>query len=186
MKILKQTAVCLFITLQIAGATLAADGVGSQFGGLFGVSVPDAEDVNPHKISGIKGDAFMSPTFSLGGYFISTYSNDIGSGATPFTYYLPGVETAYHMGGSSGDTFVGVRAGISKIKTVQGNMPLLFSPYHYGIYCGYDYFISSWMTLGFDGSYLFVQSDRTTKQGTEYKLDSFGILSFFVALQFRL
>lgn len=159
---------------------------GSQFGVLYGLSVPDADNVNPHKVFGVKGSAFLTPTFSLGGYFLAAQTNDIGSGGTQFHYNLPGIEAAFHLGGSGGDTFVGARLGISKIKTQQSGVDVLFSPYHYGAVCGYDYLIASWLVVGFEGSFVYVEGSKTNAGGTDYNQDSFSILSFLVSLQLKL
>ena len=58
----------IFKILLIAAATMAcgahADGAGAQFGIVYGMSVPDAENTNPYRMAGVKGEAFITPAFS--------------------------------------------------------------------------------------------------------------------------
>ncbi len=163
----------------------AADGAGSQVGLAYGLSIPDAEDSNPHYIAGIKGAAYLTPTFGLGGYYLNT-SKQIGTGSTPFDYSLGGIDAIFHLGGGKGDTFVSFRVGMTKVHTKEGTTKLIYSPYHYGGAAGYDYYLTSWLTLGFEGSFTFVEASSTNKSGTRYELDSFSVMNFLATLQFRL
>lgn len=164
---------------------LAEGGGGSQMGILYGLSVPDAENTNPHHMYGVKGSAFLAPVFSVGGYYLISGKTE-GGGGDKFDWSLHGLEASYHIPSGSGDTFVAFRAGLSKIRTQKNSVDVIFSPYHYGIASGYDYYLTSWLSLGFEGSYYHVQKSRTDLNSVRYDNDSFNIMSFMVSLLLRL
>lgn len=166
-------------------AAKAQEGGGSQFGVLYGFSVPDADNSNPHKMFGVKGTANITSNFSIGGYYY-TAGQELGTGGQNFDYSLHGLEAALQLPGGNGATFVAFRAGITKVKTDMFGPAVIFSPYHYGIASGYNYSVASWFTLGFEGSFLYAEQSTTTTNNTPYELDSFSVLSFLVSMQFRL
>jgi hypothetical protein len=90
------------------------------------------------------------------------------------------------MPAGTGDTYFGVRFGLAKVKTDESGVDVIFSPYHYGIVAGYDYLLASWLAIGFEGSYLFVDGSNTTTSGTQYEEDDFSTVHFLVTLQLRL
>lgn len=187
-KIFSPTFLLLVLTLNFVSPKLwAQDEGGAQFGMIGGFSVPDADNSSPRMIHGFKGAAFISPNFSLGGYYLLHGKNQ-GSGGRKFQYSLHGIEAAYHVPSGSGDTFVALRAGLSKVHTeVESTQELLlYSPNHFGLTSGFDYFITSWFSLGFEGSFIKVQASRTSVLGTVYNEDSFSIINFLVSMQFRL
>jgi hypothetical protein len=177
----------LILTIGTAKIAHAEGGAsGSQLGVLYGQSVPDADNANPRRFFGVKGSAFLGSNFSFGGYVLNS-QQDIGTGGTTFTYMVNGIEATYHLGGGSGDTFVGARVGLTKVRTdVVSGIDAIYSPYHYGIVSGYDFPIMSWFSVGFEGSFLHVEKSSTTKSGTTYTLEGFSVINFLVSLQFRL
>lgn len=177
--------IILTLHLTLLGAKLfAADGVGAKAGGVFGYSVPDADNVNPHRMTGIKGSAYVMPSvLSVGVYSFRT-SDEEGTGAERFDYSLHGLEGDVHLG--DGNMFVGLRYGISKIKAIRGGENVIFSPYHFGLVSGYDYPLFSWLLVGFEGSYLFVKGTNTEQNNVSYDLDHLAILNFLATLQIRL
>jgi hypothetical protein len=104
-----------------------------------------------------------------------------------FRYSLHGVQSAYHIPAANGDTFVAFRLGLTKVKSTPAvGLDKTFSPYHYGIATGYDYFLTSWMSVGIEGSYLHVQRSRTMDTSGRFEENSFNIISFMVTAQLRL
>ncbi|MCB0350272.1 MAG: hypothetical protein KDD38_03755 [Bdellovibrionales bacterium] len=164
----------------------AQDIGGSQFGILYGFSVPDSDNSNPHRMYGAKGIAFISPSMTIGGYYFLTGSEQGSGGGEQFDYSLHGLEAALQIPGSAGTTFVGFRAGIAKVSTDTFGTPVIFSPYHYGFASGYNYNVATWFTVGFEGSFLYAEKSSTTKASVPYELESFSVLTFLLSLQFRL
>jgi hypothetical protein len=176
----------LLTFILISGSAAFADGKGAQAGLMWGYSVPDAANTNQYKLFGVKGEAFFLPNFSAGGYYLLSDKSGDPSTTEKFRYSLHGVQAALHMNASGGDTFVALRMGLSKVKSTVNTEDLVFSPYHYGIATGYDYFIGTMFSLGFEGSYLHVQRGRTTdSSGASVNLDSFNIISFIGTAQLR-
>jgi hypothetical protein len=177
----------LFFILFLAAAFAApAWGQGSQAGLVYGLSVPDAENTNPYMLTGIKGSARLTPYFSTGGYYMTSDKQGAPSSTDKFRYSIAGVEAVYHIVQGQGDTYFGVRAGITKIKTSPNGEDATFSPYHYGIATGYDYLIYPWLAVGFEGSYLHAERGKTIQNGATIQLDSFNIMSFLASIQIRL
>ena len=158
----------------------------SQFGILWGLSVPDADNTNPFHLFGVKGASFLSPALSVGGYYIvSDHAGEVST-ANKFRYSLTGIEGAYHIPAATGDTFIATRIGIAKLQKTPNGTDTTFSPYHYGIASGYDYYFNSFLSIGFEGSYIHCIPNRTNVNGVDINLDSFNIISFLISLQLRL
>ena len=174
-----------FFAICLSTESWADGGSGSQAGILFGYSVPDAQNSNPHRLYGVKGSAAFSPFFSLGGYYYVS-GTEVGTASVKFDYSLHGVEGIFHMGGGSGSSFIGLRTGITKIHTAPSGTNVIFSPYHYGAAVGYDFSLMPWISIGFEGSFVYVERSSTTAGGTPYQEDSFSVLSFLASLQFRM
>lgn len=168
-----------------APRAFAAD-KGSQFGVLYGFSIPDAQNTNMFHMFGVKGSAFFHPLFSAGGYILQSDKAGQKSNEDKFTYSLAGVEPAFHISTATGDTFIAVRIGVTKLQTTKETKDMTFSPYHYGVATGYDYYITNNISLGFEGSYLHVQPGRTEQDNVKYEEKSFNLLNFLVSVQVRL
>jgi len=184
----KKLILVLFIfTIYIGFSSIAVaqETGGSQFGLVYGYNVPDADNTNPHQIFGIKGSAFLKPNFSIGGYYLIA-NKDEGSGGREFEYSLHGLEATYHTPTNTGDTFFGFRVGLTKVKTDSNGEDVIFSPYHFGFAAGYDHFLASWVSVGFEGSYTHVQKSETTKNTVQYEEESFSTIQFLLSLQIRL
>jgi hypothetical protein len=171
-------------TILYNSSAFAAEG-GSQVGVLYGYSVPDADSVNPHTMFGVKGSMNVAANFGIGGYFLDSGESE-GTGATSFDYTLHGAEAILNLGGGSGNTFISFRVGLSKVRTTVNGNDCIFSPYHYGFASGYDHALYSWLTVGFEGSFLYVQDSTLFKNGTNNDLDSFGMINFLATLQLKL
>jgi hypothetical protein len=168
------------------GPALFAADKGSQFGLMYGLSVPDADNTNMYRMFGVKGEAYIIPQFSLGGYYLQSDHSGEVSASDKFRYNMAGIEAAYHINTTQGDTFIGFRMGMTKLQQNPGGVDVTFSPYHYGIATGYDYFITEQFSVGFEGSYLHVLPGRTTVNGSDYIQDSYNMINFMISVQLRL
>lgn len=176
---------CLLLALMGARPSFAADRA-AQAGMIYGYSVPDAQNTNPFILYGVKGSAFLTPNFSTGGYFLVSDKQGAPSATDKFRYSVAGVHATAHIPSGKGDTFVGLRVGITKVNRNPNGIDSTFSPYHYGIGTGYDYHVTTYLSVGFEGSYLHVQPGKTTQNGNTIQMDSFNIMSFMIAVQFML
>lgn len=173
-----------FALVVFAPRAFAQNSGSAKVGGLFGYSVPDAENVNPYIMYGMTGSASLAPTFSIGGYYLVANKAQ-GSGARKFEHSVHGVQALYQIAGGEGETFVGLRAGLSKLRTDDSGNKVIFSPYHYGLVGGHDYRIASWMSLGFEGSFLIFRKSTTTSAGTQIAEPKFKSISFLLSLKFH-
>ena len=165
---------------------LFADGAGSEFGVVYGLSVPDAENTGAFRLFGVKGEAFILPQFSIGGYYLESDNTGQISDAIKFNYNLTGVEAAYHLPASDGDTYIAFRMGLTKLRENPNLVDTTYSPYHYGFATGFDYYLTSMFSIGFEGSYLHVLPGRTQLNSVIYEQPSFNLINFLVSLQLRL
>lgn len=165
---------------------LFAENKGSQFGMLYGLSVPDAENTKQYYLFGLRGAAFVNPSVSFGGYFMQSDNKGEKSVTQKFRYSLTGMEAAYHIPSGGADTFFALRIGVTKVENTQGGEDLIFSPYHYGVAVGYDYYLGTYTSIGFEGSYLHVQPGRTEGSTLTFETKSFNIISFLMSLQIHL
>ncbi len=158
----------------------------AQFGLLYGLSVPDAPNTVPHHLFGVKGVAQITSMFTLGGYYLVSGASE-GSGGNKFDYSIHGVEAAYAMPSGQGATTVGLRMGISKVHQLDTatSTKYILSPYHYGLVIAHDFNVLTWLSLGFEGSYIHLEDSKTVKSGTRFSLDSFNMINFMVSAQFR-
>jgi len=175
----------LLASLAWGPALFAAD-KGSQFGLMYGLSVPDADNTNMYRVFGVKGEAYIVPQFSAGGYYLQSDKSGEVSATNKFRYNLAGVEAAYHIASGTGDTFIAFRMGMTKSQQSPSGVDVTFSPYHYGIATGYDYFLTEAFSIGFEGSYLHVLPGRSTVNGTDYNSNSFNLINFLISVQLRL
>lgn len=178
--------VTLIVLASYAAQSSAQNDAGAQVGVLYGLSVPDAQNSNPRSLYGVKGTANLSPSLSLGGYYLVNSAEE-GSGGRKFEYSLHGIEGAFRIPKGAGATFVGLRAGLSKVRSesTTGDKYIL-SPYHYGLVTGHDFSLTKWLSIGFEGSYIVFEGSKTTENGTLYEEEPFNAISFLVSLQFRL
>ncbi len=175
----------IFVLL-VAGPAAYGQNITAQFGLLYGLSVPDAENTNPYYMYGFKGAAKLAPWFSTGGYFLVSDKTGQPSSTEKFKYSLAGVAATYHYAGGTGDMWTSLRMGITKINSNPNGTDSTFSPYHYGIATGYDYKLFYNVIIGFEGSYIHVQTGKTTQNAVTILQDSFNIMSFLATLQFSI
>ena len=157
---------------------------GAKVGVIMGYSVPDADNTKPRRNWGGVGSAMLNPKFSIDGYYLVA-DKQTGTSAREFKYSTHGLGVTYHTEAGKGDTFFGLRAGLSKVETNDGaGTSLVFSPYHWGIASGYDYKLWSTFSVGFEGSFLLFDNSETTAGGTSYTEDQFRTINFSVTAKF--
>ncbi len=185
--------VCLLIILiAFAGflsqPTMAEGGSSGEFGIIGGLAVPDLTKANPHRVFGIRGHAVLGASLGVGGYYLVSGKEE-GSNGTKFEFSMHGFELAYHMPNNTGDIYFGLRVGVTKIRTkdVGNTIDLMFSPYHYGVAVGQQYFFwTNMIGIGYEGSILHAQPARTSDTtGAPFYQDAFNMLSFMGTLQLR-
>ncbi len=163
-----------------AGPALAQEGSSASIGLIYGVSVPDASDTTARYLGGLTGSVRLASNFTLGGYFVSS-AGPQEPGGRNFNYSIHGLRALYQMGG----TYFGLMGGLTKVKTVQDDVSLIFSPYHYGILSGHDFPLWNWISIGFDGFLIKVENSNTTIGATRYHEDPFNIIGFSGTLKFQ-
>ena len=163
----------------------ANQGGGAKAGLILGYTVPDAENTKPHRLWGLSGTAMVNKNWGINGYYLLA-DKQVGTSVRKFEHSIHGVGISYHVLGGKGDTFYGIRAGLSKLETVQaGSTNVTFSPSHWGFAAGYDYNIFSFMTIGFEGTYLTFEDSEANVGGTDYLEDKFRSISFAGSLKFK-
>lgn len=167
------------------GAAAQAEPLGFV-GGLVGLSVPDADDTSARLGFGITGGAKLGSEWAIAGYYLSSSKEEESNGIKgDFDYQFYGVEGSYHFEGEAKGVYLGVRAGMSKVKIgipLSGNVKVEFetSPFHWGPVAGFNYFLAENFSLGGDVSYLLVSSDKDDG----VKTDSFGVLNLMGSAKF--
>ncbi len=150
---MKSLVLGLFLTSMVAfsAVTRADEDSGAYVGGLFGLSVPSANNTSARPLYGIMGGAKLGSEYGVGGYyFSSSKKEDAGAGQKfDFNYDLYGVEGSYYFEGEAKGVFLGLRLGLSKVKSVSSNV----SPFHWGLVAGYNKFLGANFSLGGEVSY---------------------------------
>ena len=160
-----------------------AEGSGANLGVAYGLSVPDSENTNPRHMFGITGSAYLGSSFSFGGYYYVTGTEE-GSVGRKFNYSIHGLKALFHLGsGGSGETYFGVMAGITKLRTTSSNVEFILTPYHYGIISGHDVLLTGWLSVGFEGFFIRVQDYTATNSGVTYREDPFDIIAFMATMK---
>ena len=175
------------ILLAWSSSVFAFDGKASQFGFTYGFSVPDANNVGAYKLAGIKGETFIFPMLAIGGYFLNSDSSGQTNNAAnnKFTYAMDGLSLAYHSTNQGGDSYLALRIGVSKVRMNPQGTDVIYSPYHYGLASGYDYYITNNISMGFEGSYIHVLPGRSTVNNVTFDQPSFNTINFMISVQLR-
>lgn len=168
----------LFSSIGIA--VHAQEASGARAGLIYGFSVPDSDNTKPRNIWGVTGSTMVSKTWSMGGYYLLA-DKEVGTGGRQFEYSIHGLSLEYHTFVGKGDTFYGAKAGLTKITTNSSGTEVIFSPYHMGFSAGYDYNVTPWFCMGFEGNYLHYYASETSVSGTTYQEDSFNTISFVIS-----
>ncbi len=144
-------------------------------GAMYGLSVPSASNTNSRGMFGITAGAKLGTEYGLGVYYMSSHNKESGA---DFNYDLYGVEFGYHFEGEARGAYFGGRLGTSKIK-VGGDST---SPFHFGVFAGYNYFLNDHFSLGGDASFMSIS--QSSDNGDTLK--GFTTLNFLLTAKFWL
>ena len=151
-------------------------------GGLFGLSVPNADNTTSRTMYGLTAGAKVGSEFGIGLYYLTSRQNEtINAVSTPFNYDLYGVDFGYYFEGDAKGVYFGGKLGTSKLSTnntaAQG---VTTSPMHYGVFAGYNYMIGSNFSIGGEASYISVSSSN----GNGLQINQFSMLDFLASVKF--
>jgi hypothetical protein len=138
-------------------------------GGLFGLSVPNADNSSSRGMFGITGGAKIGDNLGVGGYSLSSQKDETFG---KFNYDLFGVQVSYHFDGDATGAWFGGRIGTTKVDSGALN----FSPMNIGAVAGYDYLLAQHISLGGEVSWMSISESSPLK--------SFSTLNFLAALKF--
>ncbi|MEK7357440.1 MAG: outer membrane beta-barrel protein [Bdellovibrionota bacterium] len=142
-------------------------------GGLFGLSIPNADQTTSRGAFGITGGAKLGSEWGIGGYYLTSHKDETGG---KFGYDLYGIEFAYHFEGEAAGVYLGGRVGTSKITSGA----ITTSPTNYGAVAGFNHFLSDHVSLG--GELNFFSVPESTSTATTVK--GFTMLNFLAAAKF--
>ena len=141
-------------------------------GGMYGLSVPSASHTNSRGMYGLTAGAKLGSEYSVGVYYLNSHNKET---AGDFNYDLYGVEFAYHFEGEARGAYFGGRLGTSKLKVTSGGFSGSTSPFHYGVFAGYNYFIVDHFSLGGEAGFMSVASSNDSGP-----IDGFTMLNFLL------
>lgn len=166
----------LLALMLFSGGSYAANGK-IYAGGLLGISVPDHDDTSARPLYGILGGARIGGEFAFGAYYLVANKSETISGVkTDFNYSLYGLQGAYYFEAIDENAFIAARVGISKVE--KGDKT--YSPFHWGLVAGYDYFVNEKFSFGPEVGFLFVHGEDTTGA----QLEGFSMLNFAATAKF--
>lgn len=157
------------LTLGLATPAHAAEIPHAWVGGLFGLSVPNADNTSSRGMYGITLGAKLGDNLGLGGYYMSSQKDESIIGK--FNYDLFGVQLSFHFDGDATGAWFGGRIGTSKVNTTSGS----YSPMNLGAVGGYDYLLAEHISLGGEVNWMSISS-ASPQAG-------FSTLNFLAALK---
>lgn len=155
-------------------------------GGAAGVLVPTRSSTTARGEYGVTVGAKIGTELSLGAYYFSSKKDEGGSqGKFDLDFY--GVEGAYHFEGEAKGAHFGVRLGITKMDFGVPATQVSASPFHIGVFAGYNHWLTNSISIGGDVSaYSISKGEATALTGATNSVDSFSALSFLATLKFWL
>jgi len=147
-------------------------------GGMYGLSVPSASHTNSRGMYGLTAGAKLGSEYGIGVYYLNSHNKE---SAGDFNYDLYGVEFGYHFEGEAKGAYFGGRLGTSKLKVTSGGFTSSTSPFHYGVFAGYNYFVGDHFSLGGEAGFMSVASSTDTNT-----IDGFTMLNFLLTAKFWL
>ncbi len=181
-------AVTLVVTFMILGssseANAAAEGEKALWvGGAGGVLVPNRSSSTARGAFGVTLGAKVGTEMGVGAYYFSS-KKDEGGTQGKFDMDLYGVQGSYHFEGEAKGAFFGLRLGIAKMDFGVPTAQVSASPFHFGVFAGYDHFITNSFSVGGDVSFYSVsKGEATSLAGTTVSVDAFSALSFLATLK---
>lgn len=154
-------------------------------GGAGGVLVPNRSSSTARGAYGVTLGAKIGTEMGLGAYYFSSKKDEGGTqGKFDMDFY--GIEGSYRFEGEAKGAFFGLRLGITKMDF--GPTPSVSaSPFHFGVFAGYDHMVTNSISIGGDVSFYSVsKGEATSLTGATTSVDTFSALSFLATLKFWL
>jgi hypothetical protein len=145
-------------------------------GGLFGLTVPNADGTTARPIFGITAGAKLGSEYGLGVYYMSSTKKE---NAGKFDFDLYGVEFGYHFEGDAKGVYFGGRLGTSKVNVQSAST----SPFHWGVMAGYNYMLGEHFSVGGEAGFMSVASS-TDSSAVGGRIDGFNLLNFVATGKF--
>jgi hypothetical protein len=157
-----------FLTTMAARPAHAIEIPHAWAGGLFGLSVPNADDTTSRGMYGITAGAKLGDNLGLGAYYLTSHKDE---SSTQFNYDLYGVQLSYHFDGEASGAWFGGRIGTSKV-TVGADSK---SPLNIGVVGGYDYMLVDHLSIGGEVNWMSISEASP--------ISGFSSLDFLAALK---
>ncbi len=168
-------------------ANAAAEGEKALWvGGAGGFFVPNENRASGREQYGATVGAKIGTEMGLGAYYL-TSKKDEGGTLGRFNLDFYGVEGSYHFEGEAKGAYFGLRLGITKIDFGVTGAQVSASPFHAGLFAGYNHWLAESVSVGADVSFYSVsKGEATALNGATVSVDSFSALSFLATLKFWL
>lgn len=175
------------VLLMAPSAQAAAEGEKALWiGGAGGFFVPNESRASGREQYGATIGAKIGTEMGLGAYYL-TSKKDEGGTLGRFNLDFYGVEGSYHFEGEAKGAYFGLRLGITKIDFGTTAAQVSASPFHAGLFAGYNHWLGESVSVGADVSFYSVsKGEATALNGTTASVDSFSALSFLATLKFWL
>ncbi len=154
-------------------------------GGLAGLSVPRAEDSSSRPIYGLLAGARLEREWGLGAFFLSSQKNESVEGVDrKFSFDLYGFEGSFHFDNVADGAVVGLRLGFAEVSRELAAGTLKLTPVVFGAFFGYDHFISSFFSVGGEGSLMVITSEKGSLAGVSLEESRWAMLNFSLVGKF--
>lgn len=175
------------VILVSPAAKAAAEGEKALWvGGAGGFFVPAESRASGREQYGVTAGAKIGTEMGLGAYYL-TSKKDEGGTLGRFNLDFYGLEGSYHFEGEAKGAYFGLRLGITKIDFGVPGTQVSVSPFHAGVFAGYNHWLGESVSLGADvGFYSVSKGEATALNGTTVSVDSFSALNFLATLKFWL
>jgi hypothetical protein len=177
----------VFLFLNVAQAKVSSSDPAGWAGGLFGVSVPNADNTTSRSIYGLTAGAKIGSDLGIGGYYMSSSKDETVAGvSSKFAYDLYGVEVGMHFEGEAKGAYFGGRLGTSKVTASVAGASISTSPFHWGAFVGYNHMIGGNFSLGGDVNFFSLAQSSATPLGstTSQTINAFNVLNFMASAKF--
>lgn len=169
------------LVLALSIPNLAKADPAGWVGGLFGLSIPNANNTTSRGAFGITGGAKLGSEWGIGGYYLTSSKDETGG---KFGYDLYGVEFAYHFEGEAAGVYLGGRVGTSKLTSSAAGTDFTTSPLNYGAVAGFNHFLGERVSLGGELNFFSIPESSTTVGATTSTIAGFTMLNFLASAKF--
>lgn len=155
-------------------------------GAAGGLMVPNKSGTSARSDFGITAGAMIGSELAVGAYYLTSKKTETSVVGT-FDLDFYGVEGSYHFEGEARGAYFGARLGITKMAFGVSPNDVTASPFHLGVFAGYNKWIMSNLSLGADlGVYSVSKGEATSLTGVTSTVDPFTALTFLATLKFWL